>query len=251
MILSCLAVLALCPFVGKTQSPAGTDTPSVIDRGSDRVSARQLQIPSKARAAFNKGTQLLAKGDSGASIPEFRRAIKIFPEFYEAYYKVGLADLNLHYDSEAQAVFETSIELSKGRYPPAQFGLGIALCNQGKLTEAEEAVRAGLDQYPADAAGNFTLGWVLFHGGRLAEAEKSARQATLSNSNLASAYLLLGQIHLRLGQLPALVSDLDAYLKLDPEGPRNAQANALRLEAQQVIAKQQANGPVVAKAPAP
>jgi tetratricopeptide (TPR) repeat protein len=251
MILSCLAALALCPFVGKTQSPAGTDTPSVIDRGSDRVSARQLQIPSKARAAFNKGTQLLAKGDSRASIPEFRRAIKIFPEFYEAYYKVGLADLNLHYDSEAQAVFETSIELSKGRYPPAQFGLGIALCNQGKLTEAEEAVRAGLDQYPADAAGNFTLGWVLFHGGKLAEAEKCARQATLSNSNLASAYLLLAQIHLRQEQLPAVVSDLDAYLRLDPEGPHNAQANALRLEAQQMIAKQQANGPVVAKSPAP
>ena len=66
--------------------------------------------------------------------------------------------------------------------------------------------------------------WVLFRAGRLPDAEQSARQAVLSNPNLADAYLLLAQVHLRQSDLTALVADVDAYLRLDPEGAHNAQA---------------------------
>ena len=103
----------------------GTNPPPVPGNAS-KVSAHELLIPQKARQAFDKGTKLLAAKDSAASIVEFQSAIKAFPDFYEAYYKIGLADLNLKSYPDAQAAFETSIELSKGRYPPSQFGLGGA-----------------------------------------------------------------------------------------------------------------------------
>ena len=88
-----------------------------------------MQIPRKARDAFSKGTQLLAANQTAASISEFQRALKIFPEFYEAQYKIGLASVNLHRYQDAQAAFEASIEVSKGRYAPSQFGLAIAIMN--------------------------------------------------------------------------------------------------------------------------
>jgi tetratricopeptide (TPR) repeat protein len=253
LTLSGLAVLALYPRPSVAQSPALTSIPLESDTNSSRVSVRQLQIPRKAREAFNKGTQLLTAKKAAAAIAQFQRAIKVFPDFYEAYYKIGLANLTLQRPRDAQGAFETSIELSKGRYPPSQFGLGLALCSQKEFAQAEEAIRAGLDQYPADPAGNFTLAWVQFGAGKLQEAEKSARQATLSNSNLAGAYLLLAQIHARQGQLLALVSDLDAYLRVDPKGPHNAEAEALRLQVEQMLAKQRGNGngPVLAKTPNP
>jgi len=248
MTVSCLVVLALSPLFAAAQTPS-VNTAASTPSANSQVSVRDLQIPGKARDAFSRGTQLLAGNQPAASIPEFQRALKIFPEFYEAQYKIGLANLNLRRYTEAQAAFESTIEVSKGRYPPANFGLGVALCTQKQYSEAEEAVRAGLDQVPADAAGNFTLAWILFNAGRLAEAEKAARQAVLSNSNLASAYLLLAQIHVRQSDLPAVVSELDAYLGLDPEGPHNAEARALRTEAQQLLAKQPGTGPVVAETP--
>ena len=250
MTLSCLFALLLLPLLCSAQSAPQTNAPPPPD-GASQVSAHELRIPQKARKAFNKGTELLAAKESSASIPEFQQAIKIFPEFYEAYYKIGLADLNLQRYPEAQTAFETSLELSKGRYPPSQFGLGVALCMQKQFTEAEEAIRAGLDQYPGDAAGHFTLAWVLFTAARLREAEKSARQAVLYNANLATAYLLLAQIHLRQSDLSAVTADLDAYLKLDPEGPHNAEARAIRTQAERVLAKQQGTGPVLAKTPNP
>ena len=246
MTLSCTVVLALSPLAG-----AQTSSVPLAESSHNQVSAHELQIPRKAREAFRKGTELLDAKQSAASVAEFQQAIKIFPDFYEAYYKIGLASLNLQKYTEAQTAFQTSIELSKGRYPPAQFGLGVALCIQKEFAGAEEAVRAGLDAYPADAAGNFTLAWVLFGAGRLPEAEKSARRAVLSNANMASAYLLLAQVHLRQSDLPAVVSDLDAYLALEPAGVHNTEARAIRTQAQQVLAKQQGSGPIFAKTPTP
>jgi tetratricopeptide (TPR) repeat protein len=246
-----LLILFLYPLACTAQLPPAATAPSFGEQKSNEVSARDLQIPAKARKAFSKGTELLAAKQSAASIPEFQRAIKIFPEFYEAYYKIGLAELNLQRYPDAQAAFETSIEQSKGRYAPSQFGLGVALCMQNQLGEAEEAIRAGLGVYPDDAAGNFTLAWVVFKAGRLADAEKSARQAVLYDAKMATAYLLLAQIHLRQSDLPAVAADLDAYLRLDPDGPHSAEAKAIRSEAARVLAKQQGNDPTFAKTPSP
>lgn len=250
MAWSCVAVLAVSPWIASAQSPLPTNNPPPSGT-NHQVSAHELQIPRKAHEAFNHGTQLLLAKESAASIVHFQRAIKIYPDFYEAYYKIGLANVNLQRYSEARSAFERSIELSKGRYAPSQFGLGVVLCAQKDFDGAEEAVRAGLDEYPSDAAGNFTLGWVQFRGGRMAEAEKSARLAILSNPALADAYLLLAQVHLRQNEWTSLVADVDAYLRLDPDGAHKTQATAIRAEAVQVLAKQQENkGAAVAKIPA-
>jgi hypothetical protein len=66
----------------------------------------------------------------------------------------------------------------------------------------------------------------VFSAGRLPEAERSARQAILGNAKLSMAYLLLANIHLRQSDMRALVSDLNAYLRLDPDGADKSQARA-------------------------
>jgi hypothetical protein len=48
-------------------------------------------------------------------------AANAFPNYYEAYYSIGVADLKLGRDTEAQQAFQKSIELSEGRYAPPQF----------------------------------------------------------------------------------------------------------------------------------
>jgi tetratricopeptide (TPR) repeat protein len=250
-LLYCVLSLVLSSLPVSAQAPPSAVESSSQNTAPGRVSARELSIPEKARKAFNKGTDLLVAQRSAESIPEFHRAIKIFPDFYEAYYKIGIAQLNLHRVQEAQAAFETSIQISGSGYPPAQFGLGVALAIQNQFSAAQEAIRAGLDADSRDAAGNFTLAWVLFRAGKLPEAEKYVGQAILSNANLASAYLLLAQIHARRNETTALVADLDAYLRLDPQGPHNAEAQALRAHAQQLLSKQQSASPAPAQARIP
>jgi tetratricopeptide (TPR) repeat protein len=251
VIPSCLLAIFALPLLCFAQTEPQTSAAPLPRNTSSAISARELRIPAKARESFNRGTKLLAEKNSAASIPEFQRAIKAFPDFYEAYYKIGIAELNLQHQRDAQAAFEKSIELSQGRYPPPHFGLGVALCLQQQFPDAEGAIRGGLDLDPADAEGYFTLAWVLFNAARVPDAEKNARQAILLSANFAAAYLLLAQIHLRQGDTSALVSDLDAYIKLDPNDPLSTEAIAVRTQAQQLLAKQRTSVPVVAKTPNP
>jgi tetratricopeptide (TPR) repeat protein len=251
MISSCLLAIFALPLTSSARPQHSTTAASVRRNTDSEISARELRIPHKALEPFNKGTKLLAERNFIASILEFQHAIKAFPDFYEAFYKIGIAELNLQDPDAAQAAFEKSIELSHGRYPPADFGLGVALSLRQQFADAESATRQGLDLAPAEAEGYFTLAWVLLKAERVADAEKSARQAVLLRADFADAYLLLGQIHLRQGNTSELVSDLDAYLRLDPKGPHSGEAIGVRMQAQQLLAKQRAAVPVIAATPAP
>src|SRR6266852_3546415 len=167
VIPSCLLALLTLPLLCSAQSDLRrNDLPA--SAASSMVSARELRIPEKALRSFNKGAQFLAAREPGRSIPEFERAIKVFPGFYESYYKLGIAQLDLQRSADAQAAFGKSIELSDARFAPPYFALGLTLCNEKQLAEAETTIRIGLGLDPDDAAGNFTMAWVLFTASRLA-----------------------------------------------------------------------------------
>ncbi|MBV8514354.1 MAG: tetratricopeptide repeat protein, partial [Acidobacteria bacterium] len=86
--------------------------------------------------------------------------------------------------------------------------------------------------------GLLSLGWVLFSAQRVVEAERAAREAVLYNPNLAMAHLLLAQIHRQQNNSAAMVEDLDAYLRIDPDGPRSRALRTTRDEVAQVLNKQ-------------
>jgi tetratricopeptide (TPR) repeat protein len=199
------------------------------------VSVHELQIPEKAREAYNKGIQRFAQKDWAGSIVEFQRATAAYHDFYEAYYKIGLANLELRLSEGAEAAFRKSMELSEGHFAPALFGLGLTLGNDRQFDDALAFIRTGLRLDPTSARGNFTLAWVLYTADRVAEAEKSARQAVLYNPDFAMAHLLLAQIHRRQNNAAAMVEDLNAYLRLEPDGPRSAGVKAVRDEATRAL----------------
>jgi tetratricopeptide (TPR) repeat protein len=236
--LSCL----LLPLVCRAQSQSRwTNSSSAAGANfGGTVSVRELSIPDKARRAFQKGTERIAAKDWAGSISEFEKAIKAFNDLYEAYYKIGIARLELQQSEAAEAAFRKAIEVSEGNYAPPFFGLGLVLSNAGQYQQAEEAVRAGLHLAPMDAAGHFTMAWVLYMAQRIAEAEGSAQEAVRRNPNFAMAHLLLAQIHRRQNKLLALVEDLNTFLRLDPDGPRSSSAREARDKAERTLEQKRA-----------
>src|SRR6202049_3230616 len=69
------------------------------------VSVRELSIPPKAHHAFEQGIELLAKKDPAASLAHFQRAILEYSGYYEAYDKIGAADLKLWRIPDAERAF--------------------------------------------------------------------------------------------------------------------------------------------------
>jgi hypothetical protein len=85
---------------------------------------------------------------------------------------------------------------------------------------------------PESWRGHFYLALSLYGLNRLVEAEISVRDALHWKPGFPEAHLLLADIHTSEQDYRSLMSDLDAYQKLAPDGPAAAKVEALREFAQ-------------------
>ena len=205
------------------------------------VSVRDLSIPPKALHAFAQGMERLAKKDASGSLPHFKRAILEYAGYYEAYDRIGAAELKLWRIPEAEQAFRKSIDLSGGQYAHPLLALGAILDQQEKFAEAESVTRKGLDLAPESWTGHYYVALALFGMNRLVDAEKSAREALRWKMDFPEAQLLLADIHSREEDYPSLLGDLDEYLKLAPDGPASSRAKALRESVQGMMFESQSS----------
>jgi tetratricopeptide (TPR) repeat protein len=222
-----------------------TEDPAEISRGtSPSVSARELSIPERAVKAYTKGIDRLSKNDPAGSLIHLQRAASEFPNFYEAYHAMGVAQLRLGHGEEARQAFQKSIDASGGHYAGPHFGLGALLCNQQKFTEAEPIIRKALELAPGFGPGHFILAEALFGLNRLDEAQQIAHEASIRDPKLALAHLLLANIYIRRSDYSEELVELDAYLRLKPDGPLSGQAR----EAQEYAKRKLAGSVVIIEA---
>ncbi len=234
----CGPLFLLFPLVCSAQSNSGLIATAALPSSSAVTSVHELQIPEKARNAYNKGLKLLAANDCAASIAEFQKAIRVFPSYYEAYADLGSAELDLQQWDAAQSAFRKSMELSDNHYAPANFGLGLILATVAKnFGEAEAVVRSGLELAPSDVAGHFVLGWVLYSTARLQEAEAAAREAVSTAPSFGGGWLLLAQIHIVQKKFSSAVDDMDSYLALGLAGPLDETVRSIRAQALSAVPK--------------
>jgi superkiller protein 3 len=182
------------------------------------VSARELKIPDKARKEYIKGLGSMGKNDFAGSVSHFSKAAQAFPDYYEAFYHIGVAETRRGRLEEALPAFQKAIDLSGGRYAWAEFGIGYLLYAEGKTEEAVTTLRRGLEVDGNSPDGYTILGMVMLRLDRPDEAEKCAREALLRNPNFAQAYLVLSDAYGRRREYRAQLQGLDSYLKLEPNG---------------------------------
>lgn len=201
------------------------------------VSTRELKIPDKARGEYKKGLGSLKRRDLAGSQSHFTKAVRAFPDYYEAFYRLGLAETSLGHLDEAAQAFQKAIDLSGGRYASAEFGFGYLLYVEGKPEEAITSVRRGLELDESSADGYLILGLAQLRLDRLDEVERSAGEALLLNPKLARAYLVLSDVHGRRHEYRAQLQDLDAYLKLEPNGAERKIVLQVREVVLRILAK--------------
>ncbi len=197
--------------------------------GRAEVSAHLLSIPANARAAFDAGKQKLYRDKNPeGSLGDFQKAVSISPGFYEAYEQMGLAYLELGKPDDAEKAASKSVELSRDNYPPADFDLGAMLMNRRQFADGEKIVRHGLELDPNAWIGHYELGRALFYEKRIPDALKSAEEARTLQPNAAIVYRLLALVHMSEHDDSAVLQDLDAYIKLDPDSELGLRAKQLR-----------------------
>ena len=197
------------------------------------ISAHELSVPHKAHDEYEKGLNLIfSKSDYKGAIVQFQRAIKDFPNFYEAYAQIGSAYTFLGQIGPAEEAMRKSIELSSNRYSDALFMLAGLLNNTKRFQEAEVLSRQAVAVDGSSWRGHFEMARALSGLKRAEEAEKSASKARDLKPDDPGVYLILANIHIQLRDYPSLLKDLNTYLKLSPNGLEAEQARKTRDELQ-------------------
>lgn len=195
------------------------------------VSAHEMSMPEAARNLVDAGKRKFwVDKNHEAGMQDLERAVSIAPSYYEAYYEIGMADLALGKTDPAEQSFRKSLEASAEKYGNAYVGLGSVLVSQGKVSDGEKALIQGVELNPKSSLGFYELGKIQLSQKRLEEAGKSAEQARSIAPNFASVYRLLANIHIQQKNYRALLTDIDAYVKLDPDSPAGIRAKQMRAE---------------------
>lgn len=203
------------------------------------VSAHELSMPAKARDLMDSGKKkLYEEKNARAGLEDFQAASEAAPAYYEPYYQIGMADMTLGDIGGAEKNFRRSIELSNDKYAEAEIGLGSLMIDKGNYAEGDKAVRRGIELQPTYWLGHYELGRMQMNQNLFADAEKSADEARALAPNALIVYRLLSNIHMQEKNYPALLNDLNAYIKLDPKSIMGVHAQQLRVQVEAKLAKE-------------
>jgi tetratricopeptide (TPR) repeat protein len=201
---------------------------------SATISVHELSISEEARNLYlDEKKQLYSENNAEKALGNFRKALDKAPEFYEALYQVGMAYVSLGKLDEAQQYFRRCIAESGDKYGSANIALGTLQLDNGEAASGEKQIRHGLELSPSAWMGYYQLGKWESLAGRLDDAEKHAEQARQFAPATPMVYQLLANIHMKQKNFPALLDDIDAYVRLDPESPAAVRAKEIRTRIQQ------------------
>ncbi|MGB7846761.1 MAG: tetratricopeptide repeat protein [Candidatus Acidiferrum sp.] len=221
------------PLVLRLRKSTHSPTP----RDNSVVSVQDLAMPGKTKRAFEKGTDLLVKGEAEASVPYFRNVIEEVPSSYRAHHNLALALYQLGQLDAAAEEFQKSVDLTSGGFGPSFFGLSMILYQRSDFRHAESVIERGLLAAPYSSVGKYCLALAQYSLGRFSDAERTAMDVVKLDSEEADVHVLLARIHELHHDPHAVVAEVQAYFKRDPHGALQADALNLLHRAQQDISR--------------
>jgi tetratricopeptide (TPR) repeat protein len=197
-------------------------------------------VPPAAQKEFDKG--VVALGQAGkdkiaTAVRCFEKAVSIYPQFVEARLKLGTAYMDLEQWDKAEKALLATVAVDPKAFN-ALFALSEIYLRENKIPEAEKVLVQGLAIQDASYLGHLNLARVYWEKARavkdlmaakpsLEKAYEEVKRALVLNPDLAGAHLLKGNLLLRVSRTNDAVTEFNAYLRLEPNGPFATETRAL------------------------
>jgi tetratricopeptide (TPR) repeat protein len=144
-----------------------------------------------------------------------QRAIRLKPNFAEAYYNLAIALAAQKYFDHALAGYRKAVEI-RPDYAEAHSALGTALQARGKLDDAIAAYQQAITLKPDYAEAHCNLGRALHDQGKSEEAIGALRHGLLLDGSSAEAHNSLGLVLRAVGKLSEGRAALVEAIRLAP-----------------------------------
>ena len=189
--------------------------------------------PNYAEAYNNLGVTLARQGKTAEAIAAYQKAISINPNFAMTYNNLGVALANQGKTAEAIAAYQKVISLNPN-HAVAYNNLGFALDDQGKIAEAIAAYQKVISLNPNYAEAYNNLGAILYRQGKTAEAIANTRKAISINPNFTEAYNNLGVTLWKQGKTAEAIANFKKAVDLYRAQGETQQADNLIRQLKQV-----------------
>jgi Flp pilus assembly protein TadD len=167
------------------------------------------------------GNTLGMQGPSraGEAEAEFREAIRLKPDYAEAYYGLGVAVASQGRLEQAIACYRNAIKADANN-ALAHNNLGFALLTCAEYDEALDHFKAAVQIKPDFAEAHYNYAMTLHTLGHLRGAMAEYEEAIKAKPDYADAYYNLGTIHAAEGRRDDAAACYRAALKINPQFPR-------------------------------
>jgi Flp pilus assembly protein TadD len=177
-------------------------------------------VPSDARAAYERAMKAVGGGRAEEALDELKRALSIYPKYARALNDLGVLYLKLDRLDDAAEALGRASKINKRFYFP-RLNLGVVLNRQGKYAEAVEVLGRLHGENPTFPGLSSTYADALVGAGQAAKAKKvlsDALAATdLERAAQVEAHYKLGMILSREEDYTAAEAELEKAVKIDPK----------------------------------
>lgn len=233
LVVVCLALgLASCgsentqPSVNANPSntPAVTAEDSAVEDTPQELTAEQIE----ARKVFEQGNDLARKDEDQAAADAYQQAIRLDPDFAEAYLKLAMSYQVLGKKKEAEEEYKKAAEAYQKfvrRNPKdarAHFNMGLAYNRLAKPDEAVKAFRQAVKLDPENSDHQYELGIAYGKVAQFQEAFNALQKATTLDPDNFRAQEALEKAKINLQRWQAMVKQQEAIAKRQAARDKNA-----------------------------
>ena len=183
----------------------------------------QMEIATLAKSAL----AAVEAGNDDDVIRQFTEILTKIPTCSDCYYNMGMAHSHKQQYAEAETAFNKAISMAPDRIENYT-GLASVYNAQKKFDLAQQASAKAAELTSAGGGGGsaealYNQGVILFNSQKFPEARVQFESAVKADPNMAMAQYQLGMTALNLGDFATAVTALEAYLTIDPNGPKAAE----------------------------
>jgi len=157
----------------------------------------------------------MGSGRYPEAIENFKKALKIEPQYLDARFLLGICYQQTKQLDEAIAAFRKIMEINKN-FEPACIYLASVYMDKGELKKAEEVLGQVLLRNPCSAQAFYAQGVIAYRRGRLEESIKLWEKSTALDKTLAAAFGNTAVAQYNLGRSREALSSVLTALRLQP-----------------------------------
>jgi tetratricopeptide (TPR) repeat protein len=190
---------------------------TAADSASGPGKADVSKVPKEAEDLYHSALKLAQEGDRKNASELLKKAIAIHPQFVAALIGLGVQYMKLGELDNASATFSSALKIAPEVFV-LHLNYGLVLFQQKKYTEADHELDLALKKNDASATAHFYKGRVLIALQRYDAAERELqRVVTLGGEEANIAHRYLGGLYVEKGDNARAISELQAFLKLEPK----------------------------------